>query len=156
MRKKRYIDIKSYYKEYREKNKEKHKNYIRLYRLKNKEQYIKSNRIWREKNRDKIRIYDEKRRKNPEVRYQKYISGAKVRGYEFSLTIDLFKKIIEGNCYYCGQSDKIGIDRKDNNIGYTELNSLPCCWSCNKFKRSLSFDFFIENCKKIAKHLEQR
>lgn len=64
----------------------------------------------------------------------------------FSLTFDQFKEIIKKPCFYCGIShsmerkdmvkDKVstdtvlrynGIDRIENEIGYTVENSVPCC-----------------------------
>jgi len=37
-----------------------------------------------------------------------------------------------------------GIDRKDNNLGYTPENSLPCCTLCNMMKRTYSYDNFYK------------
>ncbi|GAG94020.1 unnamed protein product, partial [marine sediment metagenome] len=48
--------------------------------------------------------------------------------------------------------EKIGIDRKNNNIGYTIKNSVPCCWPCNKFKRAIDSKYFLYMCKKIGNY----
>ena len=44
-----------------------------------------------------------------------------------------------------------GIDRIDNNIGYTKENSVPCCEICNKAKRDMSYNDFINYLKRIVK-----
>ena len=36
-----------------------------------------------------------------------------------------------------------GIDRKDNNLGYTPKNVVPCCSVCNFAKKNMPFDAFM-------------
>lgn len=85
--------------------------------------------------------------------FMKYKQRSPSRGLEFNLDLDFFKKHVKSDCYYCGkQIDKVGFDRKDNAIGYTVENSVPCCSECNFMKRDLSFDDFIERCKSISKN----
>ena len=45
-----------------------------------------------------------------------------------------------------------GIDRIDNNIGYTNENSVPCCKTCNFAKNILSESQFYLWIKKIYEH----
>lgn len=45
-----------------------------------------------------------------------------------------------------------GIDRVNNNEGYTLLNSLSCCIICNRAKNSLSYGEFIEWVKCLASY----
>ena len=45
--------------------------------------------------------------------------------------------------HYNGDFIYSGIDRKDNEIGYTLKNCVPCCIICNRAKNSLSFDEFL-------------
>ncbi len=75
--------------------------------------------------------------------------------------LDLFKL----DCYYCGKkpyttrtmpSSRLygsftynGIDRKDNDKGYTIENSVTCCQICNYMKWSLSYKNFINHVHKI-------
>lgn len=47
-----------------------------------------------------------------------------------------------------------GIDRVDNNKGYTLNNCVPCCKTCNQAKHRLSQEYFIEWVEKIYKHLK--
>lgn len=88
--------------------------------------------------------------------FLKYKQKAPKRNLEFSLTLDFFKKHVNANCYYCDEPiGKVGFDRKDNSIGYTEANSVPCCASCNFMKRTSNDKDFIDLCIKIAeKHKE--
>lgn len=88
--------------------------------------------------------------------YKNYEGAARRRGIEFNLTREQFKKITKQNCHYCGQKPKQileksyyngkyiynGLDRKNNNKGYTIKNSLPCCGICNRTKNNLSYTKF--------------
>ncbi len=79
--------------------------------------------------------------------FDRYKYQAKYRNYEFSLGIEQFKNITSQNCEYCNinpiQRSKSkkgksyfynGIDRKNNDLGYTINNCVPCCKICNDIK----------------------
>jgi len=95
--------------------------------------------------------------------FSSYLKGAKRRSLNFNLSVDEFKNITSKNCFYCGiNPNKIskttnhtylynGIDRKNNSIGYTIENSLPCCTLCNKSKRDLEYSYFMEWIERISK-----
>ncbi len=88
--------------------------------------------------------------------YNKYKSRAKQRGYDFLLTIEIFKELTQKNCNYCGiEPSQIiqrswlngsymfnGIDRVNNSIGYLEENVVPCCKHCNMAKYTMSEEEF--------------
>ena len=40
-----------------------------------------------------------------------------------------------------------GLDRKDNNIGYSLDNCIPACHTCNRMKMDLSYDEFMTKIK---------
>lgn len=88
------------------------------------------------------------------------------------IDFDVFKGLSQSKCYYCGLeyskiieyrlneskknkrlSDKIlkinGIDRKDNNIGYTKENSVACCKYCNFAKHTMNEHEFYEWIKRV-------
>ena len=132
------------------------KAYSRQYRKENREKLLESNRKWRENNREKYREYFRKRRKTIEGKYSRYKYRAGNMGREFTLTFEQFKTLISGKCHYCGTSKRLGVDRKDNFKGYTLLNSVSCCWGCNKLKGSIDYNSFVKRCKLIAKHLGQK
>lgn len=95
-----------------------------------------------------------------------YKNRAKKNNINFDLTKEDFRKLTKQKCHYCGvePSQKFnkkyfnghyiynGIDRKDNTIGYTIDNSLPCCGICNKAKRDLTYDKFISWIKIVKNH----
>lgn len=98
--------------------------------------------------------------------YARYKDGAKKRNLEFNISKEEFKVLIENKCFYCGAdpSNKIvcvkkdpiyinGIDRVDNNIGYTLKNVVTCCSFCNKLKLAHNIDDFILQIKKIYENL---
>lgn len=78
-----------------------------------------------------------------------YKSGAFARNYEFKLTIHQFNDIISKDCFYCGDSNKIGIDRVDNTIGYIYENCVPCCEICNRMKLNYTKELFLSHIEKI-------
>ena len=94
--------------------------------------------------------------------YRSYASSARKRKYSFNLTKSQFISLISMRCYYCneepsnsireGQKELFlysGIDRKDNAVGYSEDNCVPCCAVCNKMKMNLSITEFLKQIKKI-------
>lgn len=95
----------------------------------------------------------------------KYKCGARRRGLPFTLDVDLFRELVEGLCVYCSQPPKTvarsnqkarmtfthnGIDRVNNDEGYTPLNCVTCCKLCNQMKHSLSRSDFLEHIQRIA------
>lgn len=92
--------------------------------------------------------------------YQK--SNAKLRGLEFSLTLEEFINLCSSSCYYCNCIPKTkmkrscnfyrnGIDRINNDIGYTLNNCVTCCVTCNYMKRNMSYNDFINHIHLISK-----
>lgn len=90
--------------------------------------------------------------------YLGYKRGAIVRGLEFSLSFEDFLALTKQNCIYCGSQPKTirktpslngnhiynGLDRVDNNLGYTMANVVPCCKRCNLGKSNISKEEFLE------------
>ena len=82
---------------------------------------------------------------------------AKMRGLEYTLTEEEFKEITQKDCHYCGAKPNNiskhhtrngnyiynGIDRVDNNKGYTRDNVAPCCHNCNQAKSALTLQEFL-------------
>jgi hypothetical protein len=96
--------------------------------------------------------------------YNRYKNAAKQRSISFELSKDEFSKITSQNCHYCGikpmqitvlssphNGDYFhnGIDRLDNNKGYTIENSVPCCKNCNYGKGRLTKDEFLSWIEKV-------
>jgi len=98
--------------------------------------------------------------------------GAKKKGHKWKISLEDAKKLFTSPCHYCGSlpiricrgiTSKNGgisngefiyngIDRKDNNEGYTLENSVSCCWRCNSAKHATDYEEFKEWVKKVYKH----
>jgi len=89
------------------------------------------------------------------VSYSMYKHGAEKRNYNFEITLEEFNKLILENCYICGkktdETHTNGIDRFDNEIGYTTNNVNTCCGQCNFMKKDIEYDVFIAQLHKIYK-----
>ncbi len=103
--------------------------------------------------------------------HSNYRSRAKKKKLEFTLTFEEFKSMVTSNCHYCGlepnkcRMDRTksrqglsrinfnGIDRVNNEMGYTIKNTVTCCEDCNKAKRNLSYNQFLDLIKRIYKNL---
>jgi hypothetical protein len=88
--------------------------------------------------------------------YSNYKTSAIRRNYSFDLSQEHFDNLIQENCYICGKkSDEIhtnGVDRFDNDIGYTVENVNSCCGECNFMKNDMEYNDFLEQLKKIFTH----
>lgn len=90
--------------------------------------------------------------------------NAKRRGYIFKISKKQFKILTQKNCYYCNalplQEMKTykntpsyfynGLDRIDNNKGYTLKNVLTACGRCNKLRGT---ELSVEETKLLIKTL---
>jgi hypothetical protein len=91
-----------------------------------------------------------------------YRNNAKAKGRVWELSVEYFRKLTQQPCHFCGappscqqrsKSDPIlynGIDRKNNSIGYTYENCVPCCHHCNLAKLGRTVDDFINHCRRVA------
>jgi hypothetical protein len=84
--------------------------------------------------------------------------AARKRAIPFELEIEEFVCLVQMDCFFCGVppytlvSTRIGrrvldearnflthaLDRIDNDEGYVRGNVVPCCWSCNKVKNTMT------------------
>lgn len=93
-----------------------------------------------------------------------YKNAAKSRNYSFRLTDDEAVNLFNGDCHYCGAKPNNlkkhgngsykynGIDRKNNNIGYTTDNCVSCCKRCNFFKGIMGYKDFLNTIREIFYH----
>jgi hypothetical protein len=82
--------------------------------------------------------------------YFDYSHSASVRKILFELSKEEFDQLTVQPCFYCQRPSGCGVDRVDNNVGYTMKNCVACCSLCNKFKKNWDIDFFIYKAKLIA------
>jgi len=97
-------------------------------------------------------------------------NSAKARKLTWELTGKQAKKLMDSPCYYCGTSFSNlrksrynngdykynGMDRKDNNKGYTLDNVVPCCTLCNRAKANRSYNEFIEWIKGLINYSKKK
>lgn len=83
-----------------------------------------------------------------EALYNSLRKLCKEKNKDITLTYEDFRDIAEkhNECHYCKSEVKFAIrniskngsrynlDRKDNSVGYTKDNCVPCCWRCNNGK----------------------
>jgi hypothetical protein len=85
--------------------------------------------------------------------YSMYTYSAEERNYIFEITIEEYDKLILENCYICGkpsdETHKNGLDRFDNDVGYTIANVNACCGQCNYMKKNIEYDVFMYQLQKI-------
>lgn len=108
--------------------------------------------------------------------YRSYKSTAKKKGHLFELDLDVFKELTQSVCFYCNKSPNSvrkphprnnntvyrptqltpyiynGIDRKNNSMGYSRDNCVPCCKECNFLKSNRNLDEFIALIRTIELH----
>lgn len=95
--------------------------------------------------------------------YSCYKSQAIRNFLSWELTFEEYMKLVSLPCYYCGSPPSNvmrsrgefiyqGIDRADNDRGYTISNCVPCCIICNKAKSSKSHIEFLAWIIKVYKY----
>ncbi|NDB82209.1 MAG: hypothetical protein EB127_05625 [Alphaproteobacteria bacterium] len=103
------------------------------------------------------RNYMKEHLKNLENHYRNYIVSSTKRGHgDFQLNFEEFQQLVTKPCHYCNlikEDEANGIDRVNNDIGYTKENCVPACWRCNRMKHFYHPEFFLEKCKIITKKL---
>lgn len=124
-----------------------------------------------------------KQRRSWNSRFQGYKNGAKTRNLSWELSLEEFINVASQSCSFCGQAARdwecvsnspsirkdspnvdpkdytikiSGVDRLDNNLGYTLENSVPCCMYCNRAKSDMTFDQFKAHVERIYKWLSQK
>jgi len=88
------------------------------------------------------------------VNFSDYKIRANKKDLDFELSKSEFNEKIKEPCYLCGKNKtdkhKNGLDRFDNDKGYTETNVKSCCGNCNMIKKNYTYESFIEKCKLIC------
>lgn len=93
-----------------------------------------------------------------------YQHGAKERNLSWELSREQFIELTHKNCFYCDNTPNNiskrksgdfvynGIDRIDNNLGYSIDNVVPCCSICNRAKLEMSKDEFLSFIGRVYKY----
>jgi len=112
-----------------------------------------------------------------------YKAHAKFRNIDFSLSVAEAVTFLQGKCHYCGSEPMCsfnvrsnqkyesvnkysykmredyeikynGLDRVDNELGYTSSNTVSCCKFCNTAKLNRSQDDFVQWIKNVCNTLK--
>ena len=95
------------------------------------------------------------RKLQPSYRWSILKTQARRRGIFCDVPFEEFVALIEQPCHYCGDCTTNrfrGLDRVDNDRGYTVANVVPCCPVCNYMKSNLTPDFFLQHTRRITLH----
>lgn len=155
---------------WKEENYDKIVNYWSNYRAKRIEkegvdEYLRKNAAAAKKYRDENWTNEYREQLNREKRlsipdkFQTYKRDAAYKSRVFELTLEECEVLFCDKCYYCGESSDInvklnGIDRKNNDIGYTKENTVSSCETCNMIKGEHNDDTFIKICEHILTNLK--
>jgi hypothetical protein len=89
------------------------------------------------------------------TKYSNYKYRASVKERSFCIKREIFLKLEQSACLYCGEileGTLNGIDRIDNNMGYEDSNITACCWSCNRWKGNSTMEDFLKKLLAVVKH----
>lgn len=95
-----------------------------------------------------------------------YKRHAKARQLSWHLSLTVFEALTQQSCAYCGQEplSKVpslygtgdfiynGLDRVNNEQGYTVENVVSCCELCNRMKMVLSREQFLTHVERIHQY----
>jgi hypothetical protein len=130
-------------------------------RIKNEDdEYWKNNTEnhtkWVRENIDKMREQRENNKQNPKIKLGNYTYRANKYSILWELTDLNAMDLMKDKCFYCGKKDygKLnGIDRRNNERGYTNVNSVSCCSMCNYIKGCTDENIYVERCEHILTNL---
>ena len=106
-------------------------------------------------NKSEINTHKAQYRQQPLAKFKMYVRGAKLRGIVFDLTFEQFMTFWQKPCHYSGHTiATIGLDRVDNTKGYVVGNVVPCCTTCNRFKRKMDPMDYVAHCASVVNHFK--
>jgi hypothetical protein len=150
----RYVANRDKIKAYREANRDKRA----AYRAANRERTYERNKARYEKYRQ-LGVCTRHPRKQAiasaflcaECLYREHERGVRRLGRVNELSREQFMWLISQPCIYC-KGPATGVDRVKNEFGYTILNSVPCCKTCNFTKLKSTIKAFIVAVNQIARY----
>lgn len=105
--------------------------------------------------------------------YSRIKKDARSADRVFDIKIEEFRFLCQQNCFYCdstpsnlityrGQNSFTfryfmysGLDRINNDVGYTRQNVVPCCIICNRAKNSMPFKDFIDWLNRLTNYRQR-
>jgi hypothetical protein len=105
----------------------------------------RSTDAWKVKNNE----YHRERRQKPELRATYILKDSRAvdrrKGRENDLSKEFIERLISEGCVYCGDHAlKMTLDRRDNGLGHTQKNCIPCCFRCNLIRRDMPYQAWIQ------------
>lgn len=96
-----------------------------------------------------------------------YRKSASSRKIPYELSDEECVRLAKGHCHYCGCGPKNvkfaksyngkfyynGIDRIDNNRGYESTNVVTCCIDCNRAKRQMGYQEFLDWVARVYRYV---
>lgn len=82
---------------------------------------LERTKAWRNKNKARVALNN-------------YKSIDARKGLECTMTVDDIAELQSMPCHYCGDTERIGADRINNELAHTKENCFPCCPDCNMCK----------------------
>jgi hypothetical protein len=99
--------------------------------------------------------------------YSSYKCNAKNRKLQFDVTFEHFMNLLKDNCFYCNSEPSNiyfksyyntpynGVDRINNELGYTNDNIVSCCKICNISKNNYSTEVFFDWIQRISRNYKK-
>jgi hypothetical protein len=142
-----------YKRRWREENIESVTEKAKEYRDTHREEISVRNKAWKEKHPERMRSLTS--------RFSVCRHRAKRFDLPFGLDLAQFDAISSQPCVWCGGWTNMdgdhpysGLDRIDNDGGYTTGNCQPCCGICNRMRNRLTVDQFIDRMRLIISRLD--
>ena len=122
---------------------EKRREYTRTY---SRDRY-RNDIVYREKHKLQQRC-------RPSARLGNIKHDAAARGVAIAVSDETLLALLHGSCVYCGAAPAPlnGVDRVNNERGYTEDNIVSCCKICNVAKNDKPVADFLSWVKRVYKH----
>lgn len=101
---------------------------------------------------------------------RRYKANAKNRGIVFDLADSTIRELLVRDCFYCGCTPNTvglsqaglgkfvytGIDRINNELSYVPGNVVSCCSTCNRAKRAMGLQEFLDWVDRVYAHSSQK
>ena len=143
------FNAKGYYTDYRNRQREMDEE---AYLARNAATHL----AWARRNPDSVKKQQAKTASEPERKFKALVTYAKSKGIEVAVhDADALSAKFSESCFYCDftpvSGEKLnGLDRVDVRGGFVDLNTVPCCSTCNSIKASHSVDSFLHHARKMC------